>query len=562
MPKDSKKLVSHDVSKLRDLPGSYTEPTPNTSYSVGDTHGNAIVLIRYLYEAGIINIDQKAYDQLIDIYALDAETKVTKLTAKHCELFRDIVKKGFAAAHVPEGIHVRCFGDMLADRGSNDILNLIVLTELRESFPNLRGTILISNHDKALLGNYLKGMLLPGKIPSIELNPCHSLIRLKQLIDKKIIPYAEVEKMLQTAYLPALKLVDYVRTEDGGIDIMAHAPITPNMIEQAMKTFLPPEKRLDIYESVDNMAQVLDELNAVFQNGLTDKNSLMYKAIIGAPTSGNPIKAFLWTRLNDLELLEAPKKTNYNLRFRHGHDGEPGERVIHGISYIGYNSLLGKASPRHWGQAESALLTMSHIQGGTSEEKNHAINEVLAVQMEPTLIVDEYSVESGSILENIIEQENEAVVKSKKSTEKEIPENTGHSSLDAQNDLINFKCQAILRINSYINSRGSYSNTDTFDSFYTKVAEGRNLLRSTFGFFSVDVPQVNLAKQLKEEIKLMTLNNFNDVLAGIKEQENDITVRLPNSKEYLSLIKAIGSDFGDSPLKALLSSPNQNKGVL
>lgn len=542
MPKISKNLVSQDVSKLTTLPGPYTKPEPNTSYSVGDTHGNAVVLIRYLYEAGIINIDQEEYDQLIKIYALDSDSKFTKLTKKDCDRFREILKKGFSAASVPEGIHVRCFGDMLADRGSNDILNLIVLSELRESFPDIRGTILISNHDKSLLSNYLKGLLQPGQKLSLEVNPCNSLIRLKQLIDNKIISYAEVEKMIKTAYLPALKLVDYVRREDGGIDIMAHAPITLNAIHQTMQTFLPSDKHLNIYESVDNMAQVLDELNAVFQNGLTDQRSLMYKAITSAPSAMNPINQFVWTRLAELKLTDAPEQPKYSVRFRHGHDGEPGETIIHGISYIGYNSILGKASPQHWGQAESARLTMSYIQSSTSEEQSQALNEVITAQMEPTIIV-----EQDSTVEVPIEHE--------------IPESTGVSitvTVADQKDLFNFQCQATLRINNYISTRGSYSNTDTGDKLWTAIADSRNLLRSTFGLFSIDVPQVNLAKQLKKDINQMTVNNFNEIWSGLKEQLDQTAVNLPNSGAYVSLLKTIVADFNDSTLQASLSSSNTN----
>ena len=301
MPKKTKDLVSQDVSGLLALPGPYTKPKPNTSFSVGDTHGNAVVLIRYFYEAGIINIDQDQYNELIKIYDVDSVHKFSKLNKQQCDQFREIVKKGFANAQVPEGISLRCFGDMFADRGSNDLLSLIILDELRKNFPDQRGTILISNHDKSLLSNYLLGNLRPGQKLMLEVQPCSSLIRLKHLIDNKIISYAEFDEMMKTAYLPALKLIDYVRTEDGGIDIMAHAPITLDAIHKAMQQLLPSNKHLNIYESEDNVAHIIDQLNEVFAAGLTESNSTIFKAITSNPSSSNPINAFIWPRLGEIK---------------------------------------------------------------------------------------------------------------------------------------------------------------------------------------------------------------------------------------------------------------------
>jgi hypothetical protein len=127
-----------------------------------------------------------------------------------------------------------------------------------------------------------------------------------------------------------------------------------------------------------------------------------------------------------------------------------------------------------------------------------------------------------------------------------------------QKDLFNFQCQATLRINNYINTRGSYSNTDLGDKLWTTIGDGRNFLRSTLGFFTIDVPQVSLAKQLKKEINQMTVNNFNEIWPGLKEQLEQTAVNLPNSGEYVGLLKTIVADFNDSTLQASLFSSNTN----
>lgn len=539
MPKLGKNLVSQDVSKLKTLPGPYTKAEANTTYSIGDTHGNAVVLIRYLYEAGIINISQEEYTRLIEIYAVDANSKRSLLTKEHCKEFQEILAKGFSAADVPEEVHLRCFGDMLADRGSNDELNLIVLNEFRKTLPNVRLTILMSNHDKSLVSNYLKGLLHPGQKLQLEVQPCPSLIRLKQLIDAKVLSYAEVEQMIQTAYLSSLKLVDYVRTEDGGIDIMAHAPITLNSIAKAMKNFLPPEKHLNIYESVDNVAQILDELNVVFQNGLTNPHSLIHKALTSNPSDRNPINEFLWTRLAELNNLEGKEKPKYTVRFRHGHDGNPGETKNNGVTYIGYNSVLGKASPQHWGQAEAALLTMSIMQDFTSEEQKKAFEDVMEDQTQPATIVSE--------------QSNEEPIEEEVIAKEELPEQVVDPT-----DLFNFQCQATLRINHYINAKGSYTNTESGDKLWTSIASSRNILRGTLGWLPVDVPQVNLAKQLKTTINSMTADNLKDIWPELDAQLAKLVPNLTQSGTYVSLIGTIISDFEKSSMAAVIAPSDTN----
>jgi hypothetical protein len=290
------------------------------------------------------------------------------------------------------------------------------------------------------------------------------------------------------------------------------------------------------------MAQILDALNSVFQSGLTDPTSLIYKAITGGSSKTNFINEFVWPRLADLKLLNSPVMPKFNIRFRHGHDGEPGETIIHGISYVGYNSILGKTTPQHWGQAESARLTMSQVPSmesneqnqDFSEEQNQAFHEVISAQMEPTIIVEQGS---DILIEQEILQNSDSSIK----------------VVDA-NDLFDFKCLATLRINNYIYARGSYSNTDSGEQIWTTIGEGRNYLRSTFGFYSVDVPQVNRAKQLKAEINTLTVNNLNENWPGLKMQLDKCATNLPDSKEYTSLIKAIIKDFSDKKLDAGLSS--------
>ncbi|CEG55939.1 hypothetical protein [Legionella fallonii] len=537
------KLVCHSISNILALPEKgYIPPKEGSSFSAGDTHGNAIALVRYLYEAGIINISQEQYIELIKIYEIDSLIRDrSALNQKVLQRFRDILRDGFSHAHVPNGVTLRCFGDMLADRGSNDLLSLLTLLEMRLAFPELRGVILLSNHDKCLLSNYLRGALAPGKKLTMELSPCNSLTRLKWLIDNHIISYDEVEDMIQKAYLPALKLVDYVRKEDGSIDIMSHAPLTLSAIDKAMHEFLPANHHKDIYASADDVAYVLDQLNIIFSEGLMDKKSPMYQALTTPPSKTNPIYNFIWPRLTDIgPEIEVP---SYNCRFRHGHDGSPGEIKIHGVTYIGYNSIFGKTTPQQWRQAENAQLTMSCI-GGLSEQKmvgdemDEAIGEVFNAEMSPTTI--------------ILETDTKASLPSDEIGTCYLSNPLSISAFDnstevAEQVLMTFKTLSTLSLNNYIKNRGSYTQTELGEKLWTGVASARNYVRGFFKASLVDIPQVPKALELKQHINALTVDNLKDNWPIIA-QELIEAGQLTQSGEYVIVTKGIDQYFNTNVL--------------
>jgi hypothetical protein len=71
-------------------------------------------------------------------------------------------------------------------------------------------------------------------------------------------------------------------------------------------------------------------------------------------------------------------------------------------------------------------------------------------------------------------------------------------------DTNKFKLDTALQLNLYIYTRGSLTGTSVGDSLWTHVAAGRNLLRSLVQVRQVDVPRVDLAKQVRNAILAMT----------------------------------------------------------
>lgn len=484
-------LFAENVSDLLKLSAKpYTPPREGMTYSAGDTHGNAVVLAKYLFEAGMINLTESEYQELLAIYKNESPTRISCLTRAECDRFREIIRNGFARTNVPDHIKLRCFGDTLADRGANDILTLIILDEMHRRFPKLERIMLLSNHDKSFISNFLLGKLLPGASLSTELSPCDSLIRFKSLLENGVITMAELFDMVSRAYLPGLRLIDYKRTEDGsGIDIMTHAPFTLDALENAMKNLLPISEQRAIYESVENVTRVIDGLNNLFDSSLQNPSSSIYKAITSPPSPNNLLQTFIWPRLRDIEALGPSRPAAYAVRFRHGHDGEPGEKVIHGIPYLGYNSVLGKATPEQWQRVDRSMYTMS---SRSFEEVDSAIREILNAETDQTIMTN--------------------VASEIRVSSREIPE-------PSKQALMNLKLFAIARIEQYIGKRGSYTHTSVGDKLWTGMAQIYNATIGNF-FSSVDVPHVSEATALKNIILSLSFDNLDSSLPSIAEHIN------------------------------------------
>jgi hypothetical protein len=126
--------------------------------SVGDMHGNSMKLLHIAIRLGLITLEpqldgqgsvkapQALYVELSGIYARAA----IELTDEDFLRFKQIVDQ-FAAGPNANTLLLRLIGDLLADRGSNDMLTLLVLDKFREL--RLKYCITASNHDREFIAN-------------------------------------------------------------------------------------------------------------------------------------------------------------------------------------------------------------------------------------------------------------------------------------------------------------------------------------------------------------------------------------------------------------------------
>src|SRR6185437_409097 len=103
-----------------------------------DLHGNALKAIYFLERRGVLKIRDGDRELLGELYKAGED-----LSLRQLDQFKNILRR---AEFDPKKIkNVQFIGDILGDRGKNDIFMLYLLESLKKS--NVKFDILFSNHD-------------------------------------------------------------------------------------------------------------------------------------------------------------------------------------------------------------------------------------------------------------------------------------------------------------------------------------------------------------------------------------------------------------------------------
>lgn len=195
------------------------KPDPKNQVTCGDMHGNAIKFLDFLIFTNVINLLIDSYNKLVNIYKKDILTKedLSKFNALLEKTTFNSVGK------------VRLIGDLLSDRGKNDLLTLKILEKL--SLNKMDCEILFSNHDAMFLGWLLKDK--PDEWPS--------LTGLIDSIEQGLISKDSVKELVEKYYLPNLKLVsysiDYANENKPTLFLYSHACIGLETIAELAKFY-------------------------------------------------------------------------------------------------------------------------------------------------------------------------------------------------------------------------------------------------------------------------------------------------------------------------------------
>lgn len=224
---------------------------------------------------------------------------------------------------VNKGTLVRLIGDELADRGSNDFLTLKLLGFLHDN--QVKVNILISNHSNEFIRSY-EALNFERPSGAIEGKDQRSFGNMKLLLDEGIISREEVTKLVNDAYKPRLKVLDYTLSKKG-ITLFTHAPVCFDRIKTVA------EHLGVVYNdsTKEALAATIDKINTLFADIVQENRIHKFCAATsvkaGFMTSEEiarlPLVDIIWNRWSDEKDTPKARPANihhYGVYYVHGHD--------------------------------------------------------------------------------------------------------------------------------------------------------------------------------------------------------------------------------------------------
>ena len=223
----------------------------NQTVTVGDMHGNAMKLIWILCHLGILELQnpREEWGQLWLIY----KTPVNQLTYLVLQEFKNIVDTArIGRQHPGQMIFI---GDILADRGENDLFTVMVFAKIHGVIPF---KILLSNHDVYTLF-YLEDRTKVDELQVVagrhSKRSFLNFLKLARLIPL-VVP--EFKSLISRYYIPHLTLFAYEMRNQDNYALYSHAVF--NL--KHLISFLEPGKSFaKDFDSVKRFLTFIDSIN-------------------------------------------------------------------------------------------------------------------------------------------------------------------------------------------------------------------------------------------------------------------------------------------------------------
>jgi hypothetical protein len=271
---------------------------------LGDLHGNTLKLVFFLIKEGLFEFGKSTNSpEVVDI----KETHWNRQMKEYSKFyhFYNLLKKSnyymysdtqrldtlkklvciIQSARISEtGPRIIFLGDLLADRGNNDYLTLMVIKLLYNA--NINYEILLSNHDLEFI-RYFKSEIEPSPkagiyFPFIGEEQIASLQGLIDLIESPTFNQEKLEGLVKeiviNAYLPYLRVCLYIPS-DKGVYFATHAPVGLECL-QKWRAFYPEKNFQEILLdkiSFQKLHDYVQSVNKIFfeqQDKLLDVNHL------------------------------------------------------------------------------------------------------------------------------------------------------------------------------------------------------------------------------------------------------------------------------------------------
>ena len=317
-------------------------PSTTTQITLGDLHGNALTLIYSLIRERVLSgISKSEYAELVALYKKPVEA----LTEIDINRFKAILNN--ATATPPGAALVRLIGDVLCDRGGQDLLTLLVLKRLGEL--KVPVEIIASNHDIEFLKAYTPPTedkpFITFNQSALKIDQTRSMTNLQKLLEKIPSLNAEVSELVRETYLPSLKLLNYSLSESA-ICICTHAPVgfeTIQAIAEHLGIEFKQSNATEVVKSIDAINEAVAKLGGI-------------SALLKEMSEIDSLTRIIWNRdytgLNRPAYIGSPATGGIALYFSHGHDhsqpfpyhphiinldNELGKNIFEGVSPGKYN---------------------------------------------------------------------------------------------------------------------------------------------------------------------------------------------------------------------------------
>jgi hypothetical protein len=357
-------------------------PINGKELTIGDLHANFMLFIYFLIAHGIIKISEADFKELVKIYETDFKTEKKQDIKNTLEKFDEIIDK---IQVIRTDVLIRLIGDEICDRGKNDYYIFKLLAKLKTLKIPLE--ILLSNHAAVFIKSYeqksncnmtarLNDIPSSNEQISKQFRSAHNL---GGLCKSSAINSNELLEIIDTVYLPSLKIISY-SLDDNGIIIYTHAIAGIDTIEKvAAKLGIAYNDNTAI-----DLAKTIDDINSAFQEkyvkGCIDKyqetkiHSLLTCENEDTNPDDNPFVTLIWNRavkdaIHDPTIVNRPAShKGYKIQFVHGHDTACTRKTIVNPPADNIDNLdshLGKGD-----NANSADMKIFHSIATTPQVKN------------------------------------------------------------------------------------------------------------------------------------------------------------------------------------------------
>ncbi|MDX1836258.1 hypothetical protein DIZ81_02495 [Legionella taurinensis] len=276
------KLIHMDVD-LRKYPDDISPLTKDDEVTLGDGHGNALKMVYFLIKTGIMTLAGGAedYQRLVEIYEQELNPEANDY-APYAKAMDDFIRILHQAKPGLVGI-LRFLGDVVADRGNNDLYTLLIYEWLL--IAKIRVETMMSNHDMAFISLVLNGEYSPN----IALTVGYDRLRNHQMrsafgalffLYHKLFPEERFIHLF-SLYRSTLSLFACSKGDDDELILYTHAPVgletlyafydeyRSRMTTALLATLHLPEeaehaKTRFYHLGSGELAKVIDAVNAVF----------------------------------------------------------------------------------------------------------------------------------------------------------------------------------------------------------------------------------------------------------------------------------------------------------